>query len=170
MKFKVDDPVWVEPRPGDVGWIVRIFPYSGFAYIRFSRCPLALARIPIDELRHPIRLGNIIPMDQAELFNQLELARNAKAMCTEPLNPELPHWRRVAPLVGEELRAARRAQTLGPAPMSTNEELLDWKSYDRYWRAVRDELVKHKPNIVAHDISEEVRKRLEEAEDGNKED
>ena len=97
-------------------------------------------------------------------------------MCKEPINPNLPHWRRLSattvvatPLTGDEFVAARRAQAVTDAAylgegslILTESEIEDWKIYDSYWNKVRDELIAvHTIDAVtAHDVTEEVRKRL----------
>jgi len=182
MKFKVDDPIWSENYPGDIGFIVRLFPYSGIAYVRFSRGPLVLERIPIDDLRVPVRLGNIIPMDQQELGPEffmnpiltrpgesiIDIVERERGMCTEPLNPNLPHWRRAAPLVGEERKAAQRILAI-PNLGIVNTMTSDWEVYATYYAKVYAELKKGNPDIKPHEVSEEVRKRLKDPEDGNEE-
>jgi len=186
MKFKVDDPIWSENYPGDIGFIVRLFPYSGIAYVRFSRGPLVLERIPIDDLRVPVRLGNIIPMDQQELGPEffmnpiltrpgesiIDIVERERGMCTEPLNPNLPHWRRAAPLVGEERKAAQRVLAnienpdwVGPSKVRDT----DWNIYYIYWKKVKAELQRHNPGLTTDTVNEEVRKRLKDSEDGNEE-
>jgi hypothetical protein len=97
-------------------------------------------------------------------------------MCKEPINPNLPHWRRpsattvaATPLTGDELVAARRTQAainiayLGEGSLiSTESEIEDWSIYDSYWNKVRDELIAaHTPDAVTpYDVTESVRKRL----------
>jgi hypothetical protein len=76
-----------------------------------------------------------------------------------------------APLTGESLEAARRAQELsdkayhGESPGAvTDAELKDWAIYCAYWEEVYGEMRETKSLIgvvLAFEVSEEVRKRLQ---------
>jgi hypothetical protein len=78
-----------------------------------------------------------------------------------------------APLTGEFLKAARRAQELsdkahyGESPgAETDAELKDWAIYCGYWEEVCAEMRETKSLIglvTAFEVSDEVRKRLREA-------
>lgn len=100
-------------------------------------------------------------------------------MCTEPENPNLPHWRRpkeeplkgvkTEPLIGEAREAALRAQAVADAAFKegqlhefTGTEGDDWGVYDSYWHKVGDELCGTGLStfVSAHDVTEEVRRRL----------